>query len=136
MTKLKNIVAAMILIVTLAGVTNAQTEIPTNYNVNSSAPFAVQYLGIDEDYLVFKVTIQSPDFKKGMLEIADKYEGPLYASNFSREVKVKTLKIEKREGQVLNFTLVLDKKTYSKAFSVNTTAVEKTTVSESDLSKL
>ena len=105
--------------------------------MNAEEPIKVKYLGDDGEYLLFQVTLQANSPAFGIFEIEDKKEGELYSSNLETNFKVQTVKIEKRDdGQVLNFKLMAGKKTYSKSFSVNTSLVETTTVSEADITKL
>ena len=135
MTKLKNIVIAIASIVIFTNITHAQA-IKSSYLVNYEEPLAVKYLGNDGNYLTFQVTMQSEMPGNALFEIADKNEGELYSSNVTTGSKVKTVKIEKRDQQVLNFKLVIGRKTYSKSFSVNTNKVETTTVAESEVTML
>jgi hypothetical protein len=135
MTKLKNIVLALVAIVIFANITNAQA-VKATYSVNAEEPLKVKYLGNDGEYLLFSVSMQSDG--KAKFSIDDKNLGELYSSGFVSNLKVSTVKIEKREAgdQVLNFRLVLGKKTFSKTFSVNTNMVQTTTVSEADVTRL
>jgi hypothetical protein len=135
MTKLKNIAIAIASIIIFTNITHAQI-LKASYSVNYEGPLAVKYLGSDGDYLTFQVTVQPGVPGNTLFAIADKNEGELYASNVTPGFKVKTVKIEKRDDQVLNFKLVIGKKTYSKSFSVNTGKVETTTVSESEITML
>ena len=93
-------------------------------------PLSVKYIGADDDYLLFQVTIQTNDAIHPVLHIADKNAGELYAETIKSNSIVENIKIEKTENQDLNFELVEGKKTYCKSFTVNTSMIEKTTVSE------
>lgn len=135
MSKFKNLAVAIASLVIFTNITNAQA-LKENYSVNYEEPLSVKYLSSDNEYLTFQVTFQSAIPGKAFFTIADKNEGVFYSSNFTPEYKVQNIKIEKRDGQVISFKLVLGKKTYSKSFSVNTSLVETTTVSESDLTRL
>jgi hypothetical protein len=138
MTKLKNIAVALASIVIFTSVTNAQA-IKASYAVNPvnyEEPMAVKYLGSDGNYLTFQVTVKAEVPANTYFAIDDKNEGQLYASNVTPGFKTKTVKIEKRADQVLDFKLVIGGKTYSKSFSVNTSQVEKTTVAESNITML
>ena len=95
-------------------------------------PLSVKYIGADDDYLLFQVTIQTNDAIHPVLHIADKNAGELYAETIKSNSIVENIKIEKNENQDLSFELVEGKKTYSKSFTVNTSMIEKTTVSEGD----
>ena len=95
-------------------------------------PLSVKYLGADDDYLLFQVTIQTNDVAYPVLHIADKNAGELYSEKIKGNSIVENIRIEKNENQDLSFELVEGKKTYSKSFTVNTSMIEKTTVSEGD----
>lgn len=139
MTNLKNIALAFTAMVIFSNITNAQTikaSYTANTVVNTAEPINVKYLGDDGEYLLFQVTLQAAQPPFSVFEIEDKTEGQLYSSDLERDFKVKTVKIEKRDGQVLNFKLIAGKKIFSKSFSVNTSLVETTTVAETDVTKL
>jgi len=95
-------------------------------------PLSVKYLGADDDYLLFQVTIQTNDVVHPVLHIADKNAGELYAETIKSNSIIENIKIEKNENQDLSFELVEGKKTYCKSFTFNTSMIEKTTVSEGD----
>ena len=135
MTKLKNIAVAVASIVIFSNITHAQAA-HASYSVNYAEPLAVKYLGSEGDYLRFQVTVQSDVPGNALFAIIDKAEGELYATKFTPNYKVQTVKIEKKDNQVLNFRLVLGSKTYSKSFSVNTSKVETTIVAENEISIL
>lgn len=135
MTTLKNIAVAVASIVIFTNITNAQA-VKTNYSVNYEEPMAVKYIGSDGEYLTFQVSVKPAVTRNAVFEIEDRTEGELYAANLASNFNVKTVKIEKREGQVLNFKLVVGRTTYTKSFSVNTNKVETTTVAESDITIL
>ena len=135
MTKFKNIAVAIASLVIFSNITHAQT-LKASYSVNAEEPIKVKYLGYDGDYLLFHVTFQPGTTANAVFEIDDKNDGELYSSTLEANSAVKTVKIEKRDGQVLNFKLMLGRKTFSKTFSVNTSMVETTTVAEADITKL
>jgi len=136
MTKLKSIVLAALALVVFSNVTNAQA-VKASYSVNAEQPLQVKYLGDDGEYLLFRVTLQSNDPAKAKFIIDDENTGELYSSGLNSSLKSSTVKIEKTvAGQVINFKLLLGKKTYEKSFSVNTSLIETTTVSEADITKL
>ena len=136
MTKLKNIALAVASLVIFSNITNAQTAVLTNYQAAPAEPFTVKYLGTDGGYLLFQVSLTSENDGKARFKLEDKEEGTLYDNSFNANFNIKTLKIEKKEKQVLDFTVTLNRVTYSKSFSVLTSQVENTTVSESDITKL
>ena len=138
MKQFKNIAAAVASLVIFSSITNAQTAIPTSYSTPNATvePMAVKYLGSSEDYLVFEVSLKSEANGYATFEIEDQNEGALYSTGLDKNATTKTIKIEKKNDQVLNFKLSVDKKVYTKSFSVNTSVVEKTTVSENDFTSL
>ncbi|MEO6550036.1 MAG: hypothetical protein ABIN94_18685 [Ferruginibacter sp.] len=135
MTKLKNILVAVATLVIFTNITQAQS-VKASYSVSAEEPLKVKYLGEDGDYLLFLVTLQPKGSSNALFAIEDKTEGELYSTGLQLTTKVKTIKIEKRPDQVLNFTLLIGSKSYAKSFSVNTSLVETTTVTEGDISKL
>jgi hypothetical protein len=135
MKKLTTILVALAAILVLSNSVNAQA-LQASYSVNENAPFAVKYLGNDENYLTFRIAVQPTLAKRSTLVISDKSEGEIYVTGLNSRYAYKTIKIEKREGQELSFKLVSGGKTYSKSFSVNTSNVETTTVSERDITRL
>ncbi|MEO7767292.1 MAG: hypothetical protein ABIS01_07690 [Ferruginibacter sp.] len=135
MTKLKNILVAAATLVIFTNITHAQS-VKASYSANAEEPLKVKYLGDDGSYLLFQVTLQPKGSANALFAIEDKNEGELYSSGLPADVKVQTIKIEKRDEQVLSFKLFLGSKTFSKSFSVNSHLVETTTVAETDISKL
>lgn len=136
MTKFKNIAVAVATLVIFSNITYAQ-NLKASYSVNAEEPIKVKYLGDDGEYLLFQVTLKPDNASSAVFAIDDKKDGELYSSYLENNVKVQTVKIEKRDdGQVLNFKLMFGKKTYAKSFSVNTSLVETTTVSETDITRL
>ena len=135
MSTLKNIAVVVASIVIFTNITNAQA-VKASYSVKAEEPMAVKYLGNDGNYLTFEVSVEPTVSGTALFEIADKNEGELYTSNLAANSKTKTIKIEKRDGQVLDFKLVVGKNTYTKSFSVNTNRVETTTVEESSVTIL
>lgn len=124
MNKIKNIAVALSAIVLFAGSSFAATPVnntPNNGIYYGNEPTAellsVNYLGEDEDYLFFKVSVNPGNNKSVSLEVNDSNEGELYAANFNTE-KVQTLKIEKRVNQEINFNIKAGNKYYSKSFTV------------------
>lgn len=135
MTTLKNIAVAVASLVIITNITNAQTAKST-YSVNYEEPMKVRYLGDDGEYLSFEVTFTSVSPKKSRFIIEDKNDAELYSSFFESSPGKQTIKIDKIDLNALNFKLFVDKKMYSKSFSVNTRLVETITVAENDLTKL
>jgi hypothetical protein len=135
MKKLISILVAVTTLLVISSGVNAQA-LQASYSVNAQEPFAVKYLGNDENYLIFQITVQPKASTRAVFAISDKSEGEIYATNLNSRFSFKTVKIEKREGQELNFKLFSGGKTYSKSFSVNTNVIETTIVSERDITKL
>jgi hypothetical protein len=135
MTTLKNIAVAVASLVIFTNITNAQTAKST-YSVNYEEPMKVKYLGDDGEYLNFEVSFTSESPKKSRLIIEDKNDIELYGAYFGTSPRTQTIKIEKGDVKALNFKLFVDRKMYSKSFSVNTSLVETITVAENDLTKL
>ena len=131
MKNLKNIATAIIAVVLFATTATAQKTVATTEK--STEPFTVKYIGNEEDYLYFQVEINNVDNKFSLLKINDKAEGELYAQSWKPTLKLQTFKIEKKEGQELNFKLLSGKKVYSKTFSATTSRNETTTVNENDM---
>jgi hypothetical protein len=127
--KFKFIAVAIASFVITANTVSAQA-IHTSYTINAEEPFSVKYLGTEDNYLLFEVTVRSADLKPAALGISDKAEGELYAETFRTNLKVQKVKIEKRANQELEFKLSLGKAVYNKSFSANTSREENTTVSE------
>ncbi|MEJ7588621.1 MAG: hypothetical protein WKI04_13755 [Ferruginibacter sp.] len=135
MTKFKNIAVAIASLVLFTNITRAQV-IPASYSVNYEEPLAVKYLGSDDSYLTFQVSVLSDIPDNAIFAITDKTEGELYSVKFTPKYKAQIVKIEKTGQQVLNFKLVVGRKIYSKSFIVNTSKIETTTVSENDVTVL
>jgi hypothetical protein len=136
MTKFKNIAIAVASLVIFTNITNAQTVVATNYQVAYSEPFTVKYLGTDGNYLLFEVNLKSDFAGQAKFKVEDKDAGPLYYNNFKSNFNIKTLKVEKKDAQELDFIVTLNKTTYSKSFSISTSQVENVTVSEKDITRL
>jgi hypothetical protein len=131
MKNLKNITTAIIAVVLFA--TSAAAQTVTKATVKANEPFTVKYLGSEDDYLYFQVEVNTGSNTYSLLKINDKAEGELYSQSVKPELKLRTFKIEKKEGQELNFKLVSGNKVYSKSFSASTSLKETTTVNENDM---
>jgi hypothetical protein len=128
MKNLKNIITAIAAVVLFATSASAQTPAP-----KAAEPFTVKYMGNEDDYLYFQVEINTGNANFSMLKINDKAEGELYSQSWKSTLRLQTFKIEKKEGQELNFKLLSGNKVYSKTFSATTSIIEKTTVNENDM---
>jgi hypothetical protein len=131
MKNLKNITTAIIAVLLFATTATAQTA--TAKTAKADEPFTVKYIGNEEDYLYFQVEINTGNSNFSLLKINDKAEGELYSQSWKPSLKVQTFKIEKKDGQQLNFKLLSGNKVYSKTFSANTSLKETTTVNENDM---
>lgn len=135
MKKSSTILAVLVAILVISNSVNAQA-LQAGYSVSVEEPFAVKYLGNDDNYLTFRITIAPSVADKAMLAISDNREGEIYTTSLSSRYAYKTIKIEKRDRQELNFKLISGGKTYFKSFSANTRIVETTIVSERDITKM
>ena len=129
---MKKIIATLAVITILTNAANAQV-LDTSAKSLTHEPLNVKYIGSEDDYLVFKITIGPIGKLHPVLNIDDKNAGLLYSETFKENKEVQTVKIEKKEDQALSFELVTDKATYHKDFNVNTSTIEKTTVQESGI---
>jgi len=138
MKNLKNITAAILAVAFLATTATAQTTASVKAKTVTATtsvadePLTVKYIGNQDDYLYFQVDIAA-NSNFTMLKISDKAEGELYSQSWKTGLKTQTFKIEKKDGQELNFKLVAGSKVYSKTFSASTSLQETTTVSENDM---
>lgn len=91
-------------------------------------PLHVEYMGVYNNYLVFKITVVSDSLKNSELLIGDGTSS-IYTQGLSGSMTEK-IEIEQTENQDLNFKLIAGKQHFSRSFTVNTVSVENTTVSE------
>jgi hypothetical protein len=131
MKNLKNIAVAIAAILFATTTASAQATVAKTEKEN--AAFTVKYLGNEEDYLYFQVEINTGNNNFSLLKINDKAEGELYSQSWKPTLKIQTFKIEKKEGQELNFKLLSGKKVYSKTFSSTISRNETITVNENDM---
>ena len=118
MKKSLMITASILYFASLVTTVNAQTAIPvSNKTTTSTEPLTVQYLGSQDDYLVFRVEIKTGDVNQSVFKIEDAIEGELYSKTIYAGSKYQVVKIEKRDDQVLDFKLVSEKKVYVKTFT-------------------
>ncbi|MBS1513209.1 MAG: hypothetical protein JST86_20400 [Bacteroidetes bacterium] len=131
MKNLKNIIAVFAVIVTFSATASAQAT--ATAVAKNNEPFKVTYIGSENDYLYFQVEINATNSNYSLLKIDDKEEGELYSQSWKANSAVQTFKIEKKDGQELNFKLLTGNKVYNKSFSATTKLIEKTTVNENDM---
>ncbi|CAN5773974.1 hypothetical protein BH11BAC4_BH11BAC4_22160 [soil metagenome] len=96
-------------------------------------PLQVKYIGTEGDYLVFSVAVKSAENAVPVLSIDDTMEGELYSSKLNEGSKVRTMKIERRDFQVLDFKLVIGNTVYVATFANNSGIIKQTKVSEEAL---
>ena len=136
MTTLKNLAVAAVSLVIFSNITQAQT-LKASYTVNANEAFKVKYIGDEGEYLVFEVTLDAPKTANAVLSIYDRNEGELYSSFYAGITSAKTIKIEKTDNsQVLDFKMIVGKKSFSKSFAANTSVVETINVTEKSVTKL
>ena len=119
MKNIKKIAVVLSSIVLFAATANAgsiKNSVPVTSKANFTEPLSVSFLGEDANYLYFRVSVAAGSKKNAYFTVSDMIEGELYSTVFSND-NVQTYKIEKREGQVLDFSLQSGKKFYSKSFS-------------------
>lgn len=131
MKNLKNIITALIAVVLFATTASAQTTAANTAKAEDT--FTVKYIGNEENYLYFQVDINTGNNNFSLFKINDNAEGELYSQSWKSGLKTQTFKIEKKDGQQLNFRLLSGNKVYSKTFSANTSLKETTTVNENDM---
>jgi hypothetical protein len=120
MTKIKNIALTLSAIVLFAANSFAGTVNNTSkaiYVDPSSEKLIVNFVGEDNGYLVFEVAVNKGSNKAVSLTLKDKTEGELYNSNVLGN-KTQTFKVEKRDGQELEFSVRDGKISYSKSFTI------------------
>ena len=128
MKNFKKITTAIFAVILTVNFATAQEVKPAA----PAEPFIVKYLGNEEDYLYFQVEINTGN-NYSLFKIDDKVEGELYAQSWKNSLRFQNFKIEKKEGQELNFKLMTGNKVYSKSFSANTSMIKQTTVKENDV---
>lgn len=125
MNKIKNTAVALSAIVLFAGNSFAGTTVNNPgknggiyYGEEPAAELlSVNYLGENDEYLFFEVSVKAGNNKSVSFAVNDAAEGELYSATFNAD-KVQTLKIEKRFNQELNFNVRAGKKNYTKSFTV------------------
>ncbi len=132
MKNLKNISTAILAVILFATSASAQSSKLDKTETN----FSVKFVGIEEDYLCFQVNISDSYNKVAVLKISDRNEGELYSNNFKIDTRSLNFRIEKKEGQELDFQLLSGGKLFSKTFSTNTKTTEKVIVQENEVAVL
>jgi hypothetical protein len=95
-------------------VTNTSNAI---YVDPSSEKLIVNFVGEENGYLIFQVAVNKGSNKMVSLTLKDKSEGELYNANILTS-KTQTFKVEKRDGQELEFSVKAGKVSYSKSFTI------------------
>jgi hypothetical protein len=120
MTKIKNIALTLSAIVLFAANSFAGTVTNTSnaiYVDPSSEKLIVNFVGEENGYLIFQVAVNKGSNKMVSLTLKDKSEGELYNANILTS-KTQTFKVEKRDGQELEFSVKAGKVSYSKSFTI------------------
>ena len=118
MKTIKNTLVSILAIFLFTGTAfsgDLKSSLPVTAREGYPSPLSVNFLGEDQDYLYFQVAISSGN-KKVSFEVSDKEEGKLYSKQYSFN-NVKVYKIEKREGQELDFKLKDGIRNFSWSFS-------------------
>ncbi len=118
MKTIKSTAIAIMTILLLNNSVSAGTiknQLPDSGKEITAEPLAVSFLGADADYLYFQVAVTAGN-QKVAFEVRDKEEGSLYTNYYSKD-NVKIYKIERREGQQLDFNLKTGKQQFSWSFS-------------------
>ncbi len=132
MKNLKNISTAILAVILFAASASAQSSKLDKTETN----FSVKFVGIEDNYLCFQVDIADSYNKVASLKISDRNEGELYSNNVKIDAKTLNFRIEKKEGQELDFQLLSGGKLFSKTFSTNTKTIEKVIVQENEVAVL
>ena len=127
MKTLKTALIAFASFVVFTNTTSAQA-LRSSYSIKADEPIEVKYLGVDGNYLLFQVVVNSYEKGHTSFKLTDKWDGELYSDYIRANNKVTTYKIEKKDNQELEFKLLLGNKVFSKSFFVNTARVENTIV--------
>jgi alpha-glucosidase (family GH31 glycosyl hydrolase) len=90
-------------------------------------PIAVKYVGMDDEYLQFEVTLK-PTSTSSFFKIHDRVEGELYSQNYTNVNKTLTIKIERNGSQELSFSLSTGRTVFVKNFAANTNLIPSTEV--------
>lgn len=122
MTKIKNIALALSAIVLFAANSFAGTPVTkatTIVDEPAAEQLVVNFLGEDENYLIFQVVVKPGANKYVSFTVNDKEDGQIYKSVITVN-KTSTFKIEKKDGQELEFNLAAagKKKSLSKSFTI------------------
>lgn len=104
--------------------------------IKGEEPLQVKYIETQGDYLVFSVEVKAEGANRPVLSIDDVVEGELYSNIIGGRSKVQTMKIEKRENQVLDFKLVSGKSVYVKTFTTYAGVIEQAKGSEKSIAGL
>ena len=74
------------------GTVSAQPTSPT-----PNEPLTVKYIGADDNYLVFEITVNTTGIQNSVLLIDDANVGELYTQKLFSNTKVEKIKIEKND---------------------------------------
>jgi hypothetical protein len=93
-------------------------------------PLSVKYLGLKNEYLIFKVTVRADKLKRPELFVDESTAGSLYWKKLSSTTNIQWVKVKKADNLCLRFELVAPNKNYYKLFTANTLLVPQTQVLE------
>ena len=117
-TLVKKVLTVIVSLVLLMNTGVAQS-VNNGGNTFVDEPLTVKYLGEDDTYLLFQVTIKTDNATTSFLQINDDAIGEIYSKKVAVHSSTIKFKIEKTDYQLLSFYLVSDRKTFAKSFSQN-----------------
>jgi hypothetical protein len=121
----KRLLTALVSFTLLAVTASAKPPVKINN------PLSVKYIGIKNDYLIFKVTVRTNKLIKPELFVDESsHPRSLYWKKFSGTTKVKWVKIKNSDNLNLYFELVSRNKSYYKTFNTCTAMIPRTMVLE------
>lgn len=123
--KMKNvirIIPAMLMMFLLSNNASAQKS------NNQVKPFDVQYVGSNEGYLTFTISVAGSTKQHAALKISEKNEGEIFSEYWGKNITSKTFKIEKKDVNDLSFTLFIGNQNFTKKIVINTITDEKNIV--------
>ena len=91
-------------------------------------PLSVQYLGIKNDFLIFKVTVRAGDLKKPELFIDESGKGSLYWKKLSGKTKVEWVRVKNSDNLNIRFEVVVPNKSYYETFTASTNIAKTGTI--------
>jgi len=114
---------------------NAQ-HVQTPGTMKGEQPLQVKFIETQGNWLVFTVEVRSDAAILPTLSVDDAIEGELYSQRLKTGSKLQTMKIEKREDQVLDFKLVAGNKVYVTSFTTYAGVIKQANPNESSIAGL